>query len=142
MEYASSITHIYAVRMESQYLEVNESINKLIDELGVKVQNELISIEERTLLAYKDTLLTTQEVFKELKESRNDEAIKQNILALKTAQEKAYQDATQKSLDMNNLYDSLKLQLKQVLEYSHELQLELKFLAKQTKMAKGKADAL
>jgi hypothetical protein len=123
MEYVNSISHSFAGRVDSQYLEINDSINKLIDDLGVKVQRELIEIEERTLLSYKDSLLTTQTAFKDLKELRNDEAIKQNILTLKASQERAYQDATEKSLEMGRLYDKLKLDLKQLGEYSHELQL-------------------
>jgi myosin heavy subunit len=114
----------------------------LIEELGGRVQRELVSLEERTLLAYKENLLSTQTAYRELKEGRNDEVIKQNTLALKTAQERAYQEATEKALEMNRVYDRLKVDFKQVQEYSHELQLELKFLDKQTKLAKGKAESL
>jgi hypothetical protein len=106
------------------------------------VQRELVALEERALLGYKESLLSTQNAFRELKEGRNDEVIKQNTLALKAAQERAYQEATEKALEMNRVYDRLKVEAKQIQEYSHELQLELKFLAKQTKLARGKADAL
>ncbi len=109
MEFVSSIAHSYSLRMEPQYIEINESIGRLIDDLGGKVQRELVALEERALLGYKETLLSTQNAFRELKESRNDEVIKQNTLALKAAQEKTYQEATEKALEMNRLYDRLKI---------------------------------
>ena len=43
---------------------------------------------------------------------------------------------------MNRVYDRLKVEAKQIQEYSHELQLELAFLSKQTRLARGKAEAL
>jgi hypothetical protein len=69
----------------------------------------MINIEERTLLKYKDNLLQAQNNFKDLKELRNDEAIKQNILNMKIEQEKVYQESTDKSLEMNKVYDKLKV---------------------------------
>jgi hypothetical protein len=75
------------------------------------------------LLAYKENLLSTQNEFRELKEGRNDETIKQNTLALKSSQERAYQEATEKAVEMNRLYDKLKLDFKHLQEHSHQLQL-------------------
>jgi hypothetical protein len=75
------------------------------------------------LLAYKENLLSTQNEFRELKEGRNDETIKQNTLALKSSHERAYQEATEKAVEMNRLYDKLKFDFKHLQEHSHQLQL-------------------
>ena len=91
MEYINPLSNSYATRLESQYNDINDSINRLIDDLGYKVEKQLVAIEERALLNYKEDLLKTQNSFKDLKETRNDEAIKQNILNLKLQQEKLYQ---------------------------------------------------
>lgn len=78
-----------------------------------------MGIEERALLSYKEDLLRTQNRFKDLKETRSDEAIKQDILSMKLQQEKLYQQSAEKSLQMGRLYDSLKVEFKQAVEYSH-----------------------
>lgn len=91
MEYIIPLCNSYASRLESQYNEINDNINRLIDDLGNKVEKQLVAIEERALLNYKEDLQKTQNCFKDLKETRNDEAIKQNILNMKVQQEKLYQ---------------------------------------------------
>lgn len=91
MEYINPLSQSYANRLESQYNDINDNINRLIDDLGNKVQKQLVVIEERALLNYKEDLLQTQNCFKDLKETRNDEAIKQNILNMKLQQERLYQ---------------------------------------------------
>lgn len=67
MEYVNPLSHSYASRIESQYNDINDNINKLIDDLGIKVQKQLVAIEERALLNYKEDLLQTQNCFKDLK---------------------------------------------------------------------------
>jgi len=39
---------------------------------------------------------------------------------------------------MNKVYDKLKVDLKRAIEYKHELELEIKFLTKQTAIAQKK----
>lgn len=64
------------------------------------------------------------------------------MLSLKNEQEKLFQQEELKSLEMNRLYDKIKVELKRNMEYEHELQLEAKFLAKQVAIAKKKAEIL
>lgn len=45
-------------------------------------------------------------------------------------------------MEMNKLYDKIKIDLKKNVEYEHQLQLEIKFLTKQLTMARKKAELL
>ena len=57
---------------------------------------------------------------------------------MKTEKQKIFAEEQIKSLEMNKVYDKLKLDLKQSNEYGHELELQIKYLNKQCMMAKKK----
>lgn len=55
------------------------------------MKKELVDMEERNLVKYKDHLLELHENYRDLKEKRNEEVIKENIMSMKSTQEKLYQ---------------------------------------------------
>lgn len=85
-----NLTSMFLARTETQYNELNDNINRLIDDLGQKMQKELVVIEEKILLKYKENLQEAQQNYRDLQEKRNDETIKENILNLKSEKEKVY----------------------------------------------------
>lgn len=90
MDYMGNLTSMFLARTETQYNELNDNINRLIDDLGQKMQKELVVIEEKILLKYKENLQEAQQNYRDLQEKRNDETIKENILNLKSEKEKVY----------------------------------------------------
>jgi cation transport regulator ChaB len=90
MDYMGNLTSMFLARTETQYNELNDNINRLIEDLGQKMQKELVVIEEKILLKYKENLQEAQQNYRDLQEKRNDETIKENILNLKSEKEKVY----------------------------------------------------
>lgn len=143
MEYLGSLaSYMILSRNQMDYSQYNEGINKLIDELGDKIQKDLVTLEEEILLNFKDNLLIAQKQYKNLQKNRNDEVIKEKILVLKNEQEKIFSLEEEKSMEMNKLYDKLKIDLKRAVEYKHELELQVKFLTKQKGLAQKKSEML
>jgi hypothetical protein len=60
MEIFGNLAYSFLTRNEANYSELNDNINKLIDDLGEKMQKDLVSIEEKILLGFKDSLVTAQ----------------------------------------------------------------------------------
>ena len=50
-----------------------------------------MDMEERNLVKYKDNLLELHHNYRNLKEKRNEDVIKENIMSMKSTQEKLYQ---------------------------------------------------
>lgn len=119
MELFGNLAYSFITRNDTNYSEVNDNINKLIDDLGDKIQTDLVSIEENILLGFKENLLTAQQEYKELQKSRNDEVIKEKVLMMKSEQERVFNQEELKSLEMNKLYDKIKIDLKKNIEYEH-----------------------
>lgn len=71
MELFSSIAHSIISRNEPSYSDINENINKLITELGDRIEKDLVTIEERIILGFRDRLLSAQQEYRDLQKSRN-----------------------------------------------------------------------
>lgn len=76
MELFSNLAYSLIARGEPSYCDLNENINKLIEELGERLEKDLVSMEEQILLGFKDRLLSAQEEYRELQKNRNEEIIK------------------------------------------------------------------
>lgn len=66
------------------------------------------------MVRYKDHLVELHQSYRNLKEKRNEDVIKESILGMKSTQEKMYQEFSEKSLEISKVYDRMKGEFKRV----------------------------
>ena len=58
-------------RNEAEYIELLELIDKIFEDLGQKLQKEVVSIEDKALMQYRSALYEAEKVYEDIQITKN-----------------------------------------------------------------------